>query len=103
MDYRNAGLTPKQVAMLEFAEHLTLSPATISEAHHQELRDQGWRDQDVIDIVHIVALYSYMVRLADGLGVDMETGRGWEPLAERLPFKGQTAARPFAAITGPGA
>ena len=87
--------------MLEFAEHLTLDPATISEANHQELRDNGWRDEDIVDIVHIVALYSYMVRIADGLGVEMEADRGWEPLAEGLPFKTQTTAKVFGTITSP--
>jgi len=95
IDYRNTGLTPKQVAMLEFSEHLTLAPATITEAHHKELGDHGWRPEDIVDIVHIVALYSYMVRIADGLGVEMEADRGWEQLAERLPFKTQMSPKVF--------
>ena len=98
MDYRNAGLTDKQVAMLEFAEHLTLDPANITASHHDELRGHGWRDKDIVDMVHIVALYSYMVRVADGLGVDLEPGRGWEAVAGRLPFKNASTPKTFRAI-----
>ena len=87
--------------MLEFVEHLTLDPSTISEAHHDELRSHGWRDQDIVDIVHIVALFSYMVRVADGLGVDMETGRGWEDLLDKLPFRAQATHKPFGKIADP--
>ena len=94
-DYRNSGLTPKQVAMLEFVEHLTFSPSTITNAFHNELREYGWMDADIVDMVHITALYSFMVRIADGLGVEMEAGRGWEPVAERLPFKDEITQKTF--------
>jgi uncharacterized protein YciW len=88
----------KQVAMLAFAEHLTLDPATITLDHHEELRSHGWQDADIVDMVHIVSLYSYMVRVADGLGVELEPGRGWEPLADRLPFKESSTPKEFRMI-----
>ena len=94
-NYRQAGLTNKQVGMLEFAEFLTVSPATVTENQVEGLRDLGWTDGDVVDIVHITALYNYMVRIADGLGIELEPGRGWEPLAERLSFQDETAPRSF--------
>ena len=84
--------------MLEFAEHLTFDPANITASHHAELRDHGWRDEDIVDMVHIVALYSYMVRVADGLGVELEPGRGWEAVEERLPFKHASVPKPFRTI-----
>ena len=94
-DYRNSGLTSKQVAILGFVEHLTLSPSTITNAFHNELREYGWMDADIVDMVHITALYSFMVRIAEGLGVEMEAGRGWEPVAERLPFKDEITQKTF--------
>ncbi len=84
--------------MLEFAEHLTLDPANITAAHHDELRSEGWTDPDIVDMVHIVALYSYMVRVADGLGVELEPGRGWEQVAEKLPFKDHSTPKRFRTI-----
>lgn len=90
--------------MLEFAEWLTVDPANMKAEHVQGLRDVGWTDEDIVDIVHITALYNYMVRVAEGLGVDLETGRGWEPLAEQLSFRGNTTPKPFGkSVTGPTA
>ena len=97
-DYRDAGLTAKQVAMLEFAEFLTVSPSSVTQEHVQELRNAGWTDEDVIDIVHITAYFNYMVRVADGLGIELQEERGWEPNAEKLEFKAETAAKVYGNI-----
>ena len=80
-DYRNAGLTHKQFIMLEFAEVLTLDPGNMKLEFVEELRNVGWTDEDIVDIVHITALYNYMVRVVDGLGIEFDTGAGWEQLA----------------------
>jgi len=101
LDYRNAGFSPRQVAMLEFAEHLTRDPSTITEVYHLELRNLGWRDEDIIDMVHVVALYNYMVRIADGLGAEMEAGREWEPVSEKLPFKEGQKNKTFVNLVRP--
>ena len=98
LDYRKAGITPKQVAMLKFTEHLTLDSANITAVHHEELRSHGWQDADIVDMVHVVALYSYMVRVADGLGVELEPGRGREGIAERLPFRDTSTPKVFRTI-----
>lgn len=89
--------------MLEFAELLTVDPGNMKAEYVQGLRDLGWTDADVIDIVHIVALYNYMVRVADGLGVELESGDRWESMADKLPFRGEVAHRPFGRhVSGPG-
>ena len=85
--------------MLEFAEFLTLYPSNMTQDHVQELRNAGWTDEDVIDIVHITAFFNYMVRIADGLGIELQEGRGWEEVAGRLPFKDDTTAKSFGTIT----
>ena len=66
--------------MLEFAEFLTLHPSNINQSHTQELREFGWSDADIIDIVHITALFNYMDRVADGLGIELQADQGWDPL-----------------------
>ena len=98
-NYHDAGLPPKQIAMLEFAEFLTTNPSGITEDWVNELRSVGWADEDVIDIVHVAALYNYMCRVADGLGVELQPDRGWEDLAPDLSFQGETAPKVFATIT----
>ena len=98
-DYHNAGLTAKQVAMLEFAEFLTLHPSNVNQSHTQELRDSGWSDGDIIDIVHITGLFNYMVRVADGLGIELQADQGWDPLVEKLNFRGETTPKDFGNIS----
>ena len=85
--------------MLEFAEFLTLHPSNINQSHTQELRDFGWSDGDIIDIVHITALFNYLDRVADGLGIELQAGQGWDPLVEKLDFHGETTPKEFGNIS----
>ncbi len=57
--------------MLEYAEKLTLTPAMITEEDVQALRDAGWTDKDVMDIVSVCAYFNYRVRIVDGLGLQI--------------------------------
>lgn len=97
-DYRNAGLTQKQMAMLEFAEFLTLDPGNMKLEFVEDLREVGWADEDIVDIVHITALYNYMVRVADGLGIEFDTDAGWEGLPDKLPFRDSSTTKIFGNI-----
>ena len=82
--------------MLEFAELLTIDPSGTKEEFVQGLRDAGWTDEDIIDIVHITAWFNYLVRVADGLGIELEPG--WEPLAGKLSFQSETPHKQFGNI-----
>ncbi len=94
-DYHNANLTPKQVAMLEFAESLTVDPGNTKAEYVEELKAFGWADEDIVDIVHITCLFNYMDRLADGLGAELDTDRGWEPMIENLSFLNDSTPKEF--------
>ena len=84
--------------MLEFAEFLTTTPSGITEDWVNELRSVGWADEDVIDIVHVAALFNYMCRVADGLGVELQPDRGWEEQAPKLSFRDETAPKVYGKI-----
>ena len=58
--------------MLDFARKLTLTPAAMSSADIERLRDLGLEDGTIHDVVQVAALFSYYDRLADGLGIDPE-------------------------------
>ena len=62
--------------MLDYAEKLTSSPGAVTETDHVALREVGFTDRDILDICEVVAYYAYVNRLADGLGVQLET---WLP------------------------
>ena len=58
--------------MLDFAAKLTRAPAAVEDSDLDALRRHGFDDAAILDVVQVVALFSYYNRLADGLGVDPE-------------------------------
>ena len=62
--------------MLGYAVKLSLEPWNMEEADVQELRDAGFSNAGILNIVHVTGYYSYVNRLADGLGVELE--KFWE-------------------------
>ncbi len=58
--------------MLDFCVKLTTHPASMREADVANLREHGFDDTAISDIVQAAALFNYYDRLADGLGIDPE-------------------------------
>jgi len=58
--------------MLTYAEKLTLRPGEVTPDDVDALRSAGLSDRDILDVVQVVAYYSYVNRIADGLGVEVE-------------------------------
>lgn len=52
---------------------LTKSPDKMSADDIKELRDVGFQDRDILHIVEVAAYYAYVNRIADGLGVKLES------------------------------
>jgi uncharacterized peroxidase-related enzyme len=81
-DYRTAGLTPREVALLDFAVKLTKSPSGVCAADLDALRGHGLTDEQLVDAVHCIGYFNFINRVLDGLGVDpeptMRYGRGGE-------------------------
>jgi uncharacterized peroxidase-related enzyme len=75
-DWRAAGLSEQRTAMLSYVEKLTHTPGDMGEADVVALRDEGFTDRDILDICTVTAYYAYVNRIADGLGVQLET---WLP------------------------
>ena len=59
--------------MLTYADKLTRRPKEITVADVNELREIGFGDRAVHDICAITAYYGFVNRIADGLGVELET------------------------------
>jgi uncharacterized peroxidase-related enzyme len=75
-DWRRVDLPPAEEKMLVFAEKLTFTPAMVTEQDVQELRDHGFSDENVFDIVLLTAYRNFMNRINDGLGVSTDRLRG---------------------------
>lgn len=71
-DWTTADLSTKRAAMLHFAVKLTENPAATSDTDVDALRDVGFSDRDILDIVEVVGYYAYANRIADGLGLGIE-------------------------------
>ena len=70
-DYHSAGLDKKDVAMLEYAEKMTLKPSEITEKDVQGLRAATWTDREILDIAALTSYRNFITRMADALGVEL--------------------------------
>lgn len=71
-DYRTAKLSHADRAMLDYAVRLTESPLHADDGI-EALRSAGFDDRAILDICQVTAYYNYVNRLADGLGVELES------------------------------
>ena len=55
--------------MLAYGATLTRSPAAVSEADVEALREAGFSDRDILDINLITSYFNFVNRIAEGLGV----------------------------------
>jgi uncharacterized peroxidase-related enzyme len=72
-DWRQAELSLADRAMLIYAEKLTLQPWEMMVADVTALRDAGFSDAAILDINQVTSYYAFVNRLADGLGVELES------------------------------
>ncbi|MGB0844182.1 MAG: peroxidase-related enzyme [Alphaproteobacteria bacterium] len=70
MNYRVAPLDARQRAMLDFAVLMTESSAKIEEADRQKLRDVGFDDRDIWDIVSVAGFYNMSNRMASATAME---------------------------------
>lgn len=64
-NYRKADLTPRQVAMLDFAMKVSRRAEEVSPADFELLRAHGFSDEDIWDIGAISAFFSLSNRMAN--------------------------------------
>ena len=65
INYREADITPRQKAMLDFAMKVALESQTIGEADYAALREHGFKDADAWDIGAIAAFFALSNRIAN--------------------------------------
>ena len=68
-----AGLGPADRALCEYAEKLTETPGAMAEADISMLRQHGFDDTAIHDAIQIIGYFNYINRIADSLGVELET------------------------------
>jgi len=68
VDHRNAGLDPREVALLDFALQLALQPDRFGVADIEALRGPGLRDVEILEAIVMVSLTQFLNTLQMGLG-----------------------------------
>jgi alkylhydroperoxidase family enzyme len=51
------------------SEKLTLTPTEMTAADWQPLRDFGLDDQGLLETAHLISIFNYFPRMADGFGL----------------------------------
>lgn len=69
MNYRVANLEPRQRAMLDFAAKVTAASTTIEDADRDMLRDHGFSERDIWDIINVAAFFNMTNRVASATGM----------------------------------
>jgi alkylhydroperoxidase family enzyme len=67
-------LTARQRALCTVTEKMTRDARRMTAADWQPLRDLGFDDQGLLELGHLVAIFSYFPRLADGFGLNLHPG-----------------------------
>ena len=62
-------LTDRERALCAVAEKLSATPTRMLEEDWQPLRDLGFDDHACLEVAHLVGLFNYLARLADGFGL----------------------------------
>lgn len=68
-DYKRASITPRQVAMLDFACKVATDSAAIEEGDFESLHAHGFTDEDIWDIGAVTAFFAMSNRLASVTGM----------------------------------
>ena len=65
-------LDHRQLAICRYSEKLTLSPKDMTEADLNPLKEVGFTDEDILDLVQVISYFNYINRIADAVGVPPE-------------------------------
>lgn len=76
LDYRDAGLSEAEVAMMEYAERISRDSAAMTEEEAARLRDVGFTDREIVDITLAAAARNYFSRAIQALAVAVQPPPG---------------------------
>ena len=92
-DYRNAGLSPQEVAVMEFAEKVTQHAHAIKAEDVESLRQHGLSDEEILDVTLAAAVRNFWSKTMDAMGTEADAQYlDLEPQLRKVMQKG----RPFA-------
>jgi len=78
-DYRDAGLSEVEVAMMEFAGKLSRDSAAMTDADSLRLRELGLSDDEIVDIALAASARNFYSRALHALAVPVDVPPGLSP------------------------
>ncbi len=72
--WRELNLSERDRALCAVAEKLSAQPTRMVAEDWHPLRDLGFDDEACLEVAHIVGIFNYLTRLADGLGLQLDAG-----------------------------
>lgn len=69
-DYKSIDFPIRTLAILNYAEKLTVTPEMVNEYDVQNLRIHDLTDEDILNINLVVSYFNFVNRIANGLGVE---------------------------------
>lgn len=91
-DFRHAGLTDEEVALMSFAQKITTEPQLVSQQDMDELRRFGLTDEDILNVVLTCTARNFFSKTLDALSA--EPDEAYLELEPEL-LKLLTPGRPF--------
>ena len=72
-DYQSVSLSARERAMLDYSAKLTREPWNMVEKDVTALKEAGFTGVGILHVNQVAGYYAYVNRLADGLGVELES------------------------------
>ncbi len=67
-------LSDRERALCTVADKLSATPTRMTEEDWEPLRHLGFDDAACLEVAHVVGMFNYLTRLADGLGLQLDAG-----------------------------
>jgi uncharacterized peroxidase-related enzyme len=94
-DFHDAGLSPAEVAMMDYAVRVSTDAAAMTDDDSLALRGLGFSDREIVDITLAASARNFFSRALLALAVDLDVPEGLSPelrdaLLAPLPFPAET-------------
>jgi alkylhydroperoxidase family enzyme len=91
-DFHNAGLPPEEVALMSFAQKISLNAHQVNEKDIEEIRGFGLGDEEILNVVVVCTARNFFSRTLDAL--DASPDEKYLELEPHL-IKALSLGRPF--------
>ena len=68
-----SNLEPRIRGLCEVAEKLSATPTRMMAEDWEPLRKLGFDDEALLEVAHVVGIFNYLTRLADGFGLQLDS------------------------------